>query len=80
MLRDQNRDAPVDDPPDQDIQIVFTGLRPGEKLYEERLMDEEGLQTTKNELISIGQPIPFDEDVFLEQLQKLAKNMRRCFL
>ena len=57
--------------PDEDIKIVYTGLRPGEKLYEERLMDEEGLQTTSNELISIGKPIEFDEDRFLKQLQEL---------
>lgn len=59
--------------PDEDIRIVYTGLRPGEKLYEERLMDEEGLQTTKNELISIGQPIDFNEDLFLDQLHRLAR-------
>lgn len=57
--------------PDVDIQIVYTGLRPGEKLYEEKLMAEEGLQTTPNHLIHIGQPIPFDEDYFLEQLREL---------
>lgn len=57
--------------PDEDIKIIYTGLRPGEKLYEERLMDEEGLQTTANELISIGKPIEFDEDQFLAQLQEL---------
>ena len=54
--------------PDEDINIVYTGLRPGEKLYEERLMDEEGLQKTSNDLINIGHPISFDEDRFLEQL------------
>ena len=59
--------------PGEDIEIVYTGLRPGEKLYEERLMDEEGLQTTKSELISIGQPIEFDEEEFLDDLQKLAR-------
>ncbi len=46
--------------PGEDIQIVFTGLRPGEKLYEELLMDEEGLQETPNKLIHIGKPIEFD--------------------
>ena len=59
--------------PEEDIKIVYTGLRPGEKLFEERLMDEEGLQTTKNELINIGSPILFDEELFLKQLQDLAK-------
>lgn len=44
---------------DEDIKIVFTGLRPGEKLYEERLMDEEGLEKTRNELINIGKPLDF---------------------
>lgn len=57
--------------PDVDIEIVYTGLRPGEKLYEEKLMSEEGLRRTQNELIHIGSPIPFDTDVFLEQLKSL---------
>ena len=57
--------------PDVDIKIVYTGLRPGEKLYEEKLMAEEGLMKTENELIHIGKPIPFDTDVFLEQLNEL---------
>ena len=57
--------------PDVDIKIEYTGLRPGEKLYEEKLMAEEGLTKTANELIYIGKPIPFDTDVFLEQLKKL---------
>ena len=59
--------------PDVDIQISYTGLRPGEKLYEEKLMSEEGLRTTPNQLIHIGCPIPFDEDRFLLQLQQLMK-------
>ena len=59
--------------PDEDIQIIFTGLRPGEKLYEERLMDEEGLQTTSNEKISVGSPLEFNEDIFLEQLRGLME-------
>ncbi len=57
--------------PDVDIQIQYTGLRPGEKLYEEKLMAEEGMLRTDNELIHIGNPIPFDTDVFLVQLQQL---------
>ncbi|MBQ3491987.1 MAG: polysaccharide biosynthesis protein, partial [Oscillospiraceae bacterium] len=57
--------------PDVEIPIVYTGLRPGEKLYEEKLMAEEGLQKTPNELIHIGSPIPFDEDAFLAQLPGL---------
>ncbi len=57
--------------PDVDIKIVYTGLRPGEKLYEEKLMAEEGLKKTENNLIHIGCPIPFDVDSFLTQLEKL---------
>ena len=57
--------------PDVDIRIEYTGLRPGEKLYEEKLMAEEGLEKTANALIHIGRPIPFETDVFLEQLKKL---------
>ena len=57
--------------PDEDIQITYTGLRPGEKLYEEKLMSEEGLLTTPNHLIHIGCPIPFDTDAFLPQLHTL---------
>lgn len=57
--------------PGEDIQIVYTGLRPGEKLYEEILMDEEGLQNTENKLIHIGMPIKMDEDNFLMQLENL---------
>lgn len=59
--------------PDEDIPIVFTGLRPGEKLYEEMLMEEEGLQETANNLIHIGKPIEMDEERFLEQLQELKE-------
>lgn len=58
--------------PDVDIPIEYTGLRPGEKLYEEKLMAEEGLEKTDNDLIHIGKPIAFDEDEFLTQLEKLA--------
>lgn len=56
-----------------DIEIVFTGLRPGEKLYEELLMDEEGLQSTENELIHIGKPIKFDAKKFEAGLRKLYR-------
>ena len=59
--------------PDVDIQIVYTGLRPGEKMYEEKLMEEEGMQTTPNHLIHIGNPIAFDEDRFLKQLELLMQ-------
>ena len=58
--------------PDVDIKIEYSGLRPGEKLFEEKLMAEEGIMRTDNELIHIGKPIPFDTEVFFEQLKKLA--------
>ena len=54
-----------------DIDIVCTGLRPGEKLYEERLMADEGLQRTENELISIGKPLVIDEDFLWKKLDEL---------
>ena len=57
--------------PDVDIAIEYTGLRPGEKLYEELLMKEEGLQETANKLIHIGKPIEMDDELFKEQLQRL---------
>lgn len=57
----------------EDIKIEFTGLRPGEKLYEEMLMDEEGLQDTDNKLIHIGKPIEMDEMLFFKQLEELKK-------
>lgn len=57
--------------PDRDIKVIYTGLRPGEKLYEEKLMAEEGLKRTQNDLIHIGCPIPFDTDEFLSQLNEL---------
>ena len=59
--------------PDEDIPVVYSGLRPGEKLYEEKLMAEEGLKKTDNDLIYIGKPIPFDVRTFLKQLEELAK-------
>ncbi len=61
---------------DEDIKIEFTGLRPGEKLYEELLMDEEGLQETENKLIHIGKPIEIDEEQFYRQL-KLLEDISR---
>ncbi|MCR5595089.1 MAG: polysaccharide biosynthesis protein [Lachnospiraceae bacterium] len=57
--------------PYDDIQIKFTGLRPGEKLYEEMLMDEEGLKETANAMIHIGRPLEIDEERFFEQLKEL---------
>ncbi len=57
--------------PDVDIKIEYSGLRPGEKLYEEKLMAEEGLKNTPNRLIHIGCPIPFDMDKFIVQLGEL---------
>lgn len=57
--------------PDKDIKIVFTGLRPGEKLYEELLMEEEGIQKTENDRIFIGHPISMDYQKFAEILKRL---------
>lgn len=59
--------------PDVDIKISYSGLRPGEKLFEEKLMAEEGLKKTKNDLIHIGCPIPFDTNLFLSQLEELLE-------
>ena len=59
--------------PDVDIRIVYTGLRPGEKLYEELLMDEEGLQETENKMIHIGKPIDMDDAWFEQKLKELDK-------
>ena len=61
---------------DEDIKIEFTGLRPGEKLYEELLMDEEGLQDTANKMIHIGKPIELDEMKFFAQLKKLKEESK----
>ena len=62
--------------PDVDIMVEYTGLRPGEKLFEELLMDEEGLQGTENELIHIGKPIEMDDEWFEEKLKELDKESR----
>lgn len=62
--------------PDEDIKIVYTGLRPGEKLYEELLMKEEGMQETANELIFIGKPIEMDDEDFKEKLELLDRESR----
>ena len=59
--------------PDEDIKIQYTGLRPGEKLYEELLMAEEGLRKTAHEKILIGKPLEFDQEKFLKQLEQLKK-------
>lgn len=61
--------------PYKDIQIEFTGLRPGEKLYEELLMSEEGLTATENELIHIGKPIDIDEEVLLNTIEEMRNVM-----
>ncbi len=60
--------------PDRDIKIIFTQLRPGEKLYEEILLAEEGIQKTNNEKIYVAQPINFDS----EQLEKQLENLKLC--
>lgn len=59
--------------PDVDIPIVYTGLRPGEKMFEECLKEEEGLQKTANDMIFIGKPIEFDRNKFFEQLGDLKR-------
>jgi FlaA1/EpsC-like NDP-sugar epimerase len=57
--------------PGRDIEIVYTGLRPGEKLYEEMLMNEEGMTKTDNQLIYIGKPLHFDGEAFTRQIDEL---------
>ena len=57
--------------PDVDIKVVYTGLRPGEKLYEETLMAEEGLQTTANELIHVGKPIEIETEQFFRDMSAI---------
>lgn len=59
--------------PDEEIKIIYTGLRPGEKLYEEKLLEEEGMLKTDNKLIHIGKPIPFDIQRFWGQLEELTE-------
>lgn len=59
--------------PDVDIKIEYTGLRPGEKLYEELLMAEEGMKETANKLIHIGKPIEMDEETFFDKLAELKE-------
>ncbi len=59
--------------PDVDIKIEYTGLRPGEKLYEEKLMDDEGMKKTKNKLIHIGSPLEFNTEEFLQDMLALMK-------
>lgn len=63
--------------PYKEIEIKFTGLRPGEKLYEEMLMSEEGLQETDNKLIHIGKPIEMDTEIFFKQLDELKDTLKK---
>lgn len=62
--------------PGEDVEIRFTGLRPGEKMYEELLMNEEGLKKTANSMIFIGKPIEFDVEAFERQLEELIEEAR----
>ena len=62
--------------PDVDIEVTYTGLRPGEKLYEELLMKEEGMRSTPNQLIYIGQPLDINEAEFIAQLEQLEEACR----
>lgn len=63
--------------PDVDIEVKYTGLRPGEKLYEELLMNEEGMRNTANELIHIGRPLELDDERFWKQLEELREACER---
>lgn len=63
--------------PDEDIKIIYTGLRPGEKLYEEKLMAEEGMEKTANKLIFIGQPIEMDDVAFRKKLLELDADSKQ---
>nr|WP_330369210.1 polysaccharide biosynthesis protein [Butyrivibrio sp. AC2005] len=63
--------------PDEDIEIVYTGLRPGEKLYEELLMDEEGKEKTANNMIYIGHPIEMDDESFEKKLKYLGEMSKK---
>ena len=65
--------------PDVDIKIKYTGLRPGEKLYEEKLMAEENLRKTDNKLIFIAKPIEMDKDIFLKKLEQLSEACQTNF-
>ena len=62
--------------PDVDIEVKYTGLRPGEKLYEELLMDEEGMTKTKNNLIYVGHPIQMDDVQFEKDLDLLNEESK----
>ena len=57
--------------PNEDIMIEYSGLRPGEKLFEERLMEEEGLKTTENNRISVARPIEMNDEAFFDALMEL---------
>ena len=63
--------------PNEDIDIEIVGLRPGEKLYEEVLMDEEGLEKTSNQMIYVGKPMKIDDDKFMEQLDNLIQEAQK---
>lgn len=61
--------------PDEDIKIVFTGLRPGEKLYEELLLAEEGVESTRHKSIFIGQPLELNYDELMKKINELENNL-----